>query len=131
VPENDGVADRPQSALTAGSVDRQENAEIEETLDATVDAGKPAPGLSTPEVAGNYDPGRYQDATRSYIAYWLLGLLTLMVVGGFGMLLIVPEVTFDDLKSILELVFGPIVALVSAATGFYFGAQQPGTGKKP
>lgn len=131
MPENDGGADPRQSASTAGSADRQDNAEIQETLDATVGAGKPAPGLSTPEVTGNYDPGRYQDATRSYIAYWLLGLLTLMVVGGFGMLLVVPTVTFDDLKGILELVFGPIVALVSAATGFYFGAQQPGAGKKP
>ena len=128
MPENDGIAEPRTSAAPP---ERHDNAEIQETLDATVGAGKPAPGLSTPEVTGNYDPGRYQDATRSYIAYWLLGLLTLMVAGGFGMLLIVPTVTFENLKSILELVFGPVVALVSAATGFYFGAQQSGTGKKP
>ncbi|CDG83439.1 hypothetical protein GJA_2808 [Janthinobacterium agaricidamnosum NBRC 102515 = DSM 9628] len=106
------------------------NPDIEERLDATVAAATDAPVLETPSEKG-YDPLRYQDTTRSYIAYWLLSLLTLMVLGGFGMLLAVPAVTFDNLKSILELVFGPIVALVSAATGFYFGAQQPGAGKKP
>lgn len=138
MPENNGVAEPPnpskqaqQPPPSAPPSELHDDADIEETLDATVDPGKPAPGLSTPEIRGDYDPGRYQDATRSYIAYWLLGLLTLMVAGGFGMLLIVPTVTFENLKSILELVFGPIVALVSAATGFYFGAQQSATGKKP
>ena len=101
---------------------------ISETLDATVAEGASAPAFETPGEKG-YDPGKYQDTTRSYIAYWLLFLLTLLVLGGFGMLFAINAVTFENLKSILELIFGPIVALVSAATGFYFGAQQPG--KKP
>jgi hypothetical protein len=33
------------------------------------------------------------------------------------------EPTFDELKTLVELLLGPLVALVSAATGFYFGAQ--------
>jgi hypothetical protein len=123
--DNDAAA----QAATAGA--QAADSDIEETLDATVAAGEAAPERQDPEVKSGYDPGRYQDATRSYIAYWLLTLLTLMVLGGFGMLFALEEVTFEHLKSILDLVFGPIVALVSAATGFYFGAQQFGANKKP
>lgn len=107
----------------------QENVHIQETLEATVTANAAAPALEIPSEGG-YDPLRYQDATRSYIAYWLLSLLTVMVVGGLAMLFARPSVTFENLKSILELIFGPVVALVSAATGFYFGAHQPGSDKR-
>ena len=95
-----------------------------EILDATVPKGASAPAF---DALGEkkYDAAQYQDETRSYIAYWLLFLLTLLVLGGFGMLFAIKDATYDHLKSILELIFGPIVALVSAATGFYFGAQQP------
>ena len=105
-----------------------DESEISETLDATVAQGALVSAFETPSEE-RYDPGKYQDTTRSYIAYWLLSLLTLLVLGGFGMLFAVETVTFENFKSILELIFGPIIALVSAATGFYFGAQQPG--KKP
>lgn len=112
----------------AAASQAHDNAHIQETLEATVTANAAAPALESPSESG-YDPLRYQDATRSYIAYWLLSLLTIMVVGGFAMLFAVPSMTFENLKSILELVFGPIVALVSAATGFYFGAHQLGSDK--
>ncbi|AXA89815.1 hypothetical protein [Massilia sp. YMA4] len=122
---------RTAAAGQAAADNELDDGEIQEVLDATVGVGTAAPALRQPEVKGDYDPGRYQDATRSYIAYWLLGLLTILVIGGFSLLFVVPGgATFDNLKSILELVFGPIIALVSAATGFYFGAQQPGPEKK-
>lgn len=132
VPPADTAVTTGQPAPAAAADNEIDDGEIQEVLDATVGVGKAAPELRRPEVKGDYDPGRYQDATRSYIAYWLLALLTLLVIGGFSLLFAVPGgATFDNLKSILELVFGPIIALVSAATGFYFGAQQPGPGKKP
>lgn len=52
-------------------------------------------------------------------------LLTLLIVCGFGSLFVAQTVTFENIKNILEVIFGPVIALVSAATGFYFGAQQP------
>jgi hypothetical protein len=76
----------------------RDDADIEETLDATVRAGEAAPKRQDPKVKSGYDPDRYQE--------------------------------FENLKSILELVLGPIVALVSAATGFYFGAQQAGKARQ-
>ncbi len=120
------AAPGPEDALAGG--------EVSEVLDATVDQALAAPVLSQARVDPSYDPDKYRDATRSYIAYWLLGLLTAVVVFSFGALLFFKKdtLTFIDLKSLLELLLGPIVALVSAATGFYFGSQQQGNGgKKP
>lgn len=121
------AADEPPQ-LSPVSPQQMMTDEIGETLDATVAEGQAAPAFETPEEK-RYDPVQYQDATRSYIAYWLLLLLTLLVIGGFSLPFIIKPITFENIKSILELILGPIVALVSAATGFYFGAQQPG--KKP
>ena len=97
--------------------------EFEETLDATVGLGQPAPAFEAP-AEKRYDPAQYQDTTRSYIAYWLLLLLTLLILSTFGSLFVIQTITFENVKSIIELILGPIIALVSAATGFYFGAQQ-------
>ncbi len=66
----------------------------EDVLDATVpDPDQAAPGLDAP-TSKPYDPDQFRDQARKRITYWLLILL-----------------------------LGPIIALVSAATGFYFGAQ--------
>ena len=101
-----------------------DNPDISETLDATVAQGDHAPALKPPSET-TYDQSKYHDTTRSYIAYWLLFLLTLLIVCGFGSLFVAQTVTFENIKNILEVIFGPVIALVSAATGFYFGAQQP------
>jgi cobalamin biosynthesis Mg chelatase CobN len=105
---------------------------VSEVLDATVADDTAAPALSELEE-NTYDPDKYRDTTRSYIAYWLLGLLTIVVIFSFIALVIINKgtVIFADLKSLLELLLGPIVALVSAATGFYFGSQQSTNAKKP
>ena len=111
--------------------DVTEPTEPTETLNATVDEHSAAPGFDGPREEP-FDSERHRDTTRSWIAYWLLGLLTLVVVFSFGSLIVFSDgkVTFDNLKSLLELVMGPIVALVSAATGFYFGSQQSNDSKK-
>lgn len=102
-------------------------------LDATVADDTAAPALNELKENTDYDPDKYRDATRSYIAYWLLGLLTIVVIFSFTALVVINKgtVTFAELKSLLELLLGPIVALVSAATGFYFGSQQSTNAKKP
>ncbi len=98
--------------------------DMSEILDATLGDEEQAPQLSKPSVEP-YDPLRYHDATRSYIAYWLLAILTLLVIGGFALpFWTTTAIPFANLKSVLDLVFGPIVALVSSVTGFYFGSQQ-------
>ncbi len=108
--------------------------DIFEPLDGTLAADAPAPGLNKPAEEGGYDPDRYRDTTRSYIAYWLLFLLTLVILGSFASLATLErdKLSFENLRGLLELIFGPLVALVSAATGFYFGAQsgQPRNGRR-
>jgi hypothetical protein len=76
----------------------------------------------------DYDPRPQHDAARRYIAYWLLALLTTLIVCTFGgfvlfICLSATKPTFTDFKSLVELVLTPLLTLVSAATGFYFGSQ--------
>jgi hypothetical protein len=95
-----------------------------EVLDATVpDPNEAAPGFDTPRSKA-YDPDEFRDQARKRITYWLLALLTLLVTYAFGgLFLIENKPSFEHLKSLVEMLLGPLIALVSAATGFYFGAQ--------
>lgn len=71
-----------------------------------------------------YDPEPGRDQARLWITLWLLGLLTLLVLVTFAALVLIPGVlTFENLKNILEILLSPLIVLVSAATGFYFGAK--------
>ncbi len=96
----------------------------EETLDATIsDPNVSAPNLTGPS-SRPYDPDEFRDQARKRITYWLLALLTTLFIGAFTSLFCLDtKPTFDHLKSLLEVLLGPLVTLVSAATGFYFGAQ--------
>lgn len=84
-----------------------------------------APGLFT-----DYDADRSRDTARANITYWLLALFTLLIVGSFlaMYLFLEKKPEFEQLKVMIELILGPLVALVSAATGFYFGAQSRNNG---
>jgi hypothetical protein len=95
-----------------------------ETLDATVpDPAQAAPSL-TVLPSKRFDAEEFRDQARKKITYWLLLLMTLLFVGAFGALFAIEgRPTFEHLKGLLEILLGPLVALVSAATGFYFGAQ--------
>lgn len=68
-----------------------------------------------------YDPRPGEDGARRTIAYALVGLLAIIV---FAVLLLlafgVVEVT--ELKD-FSVLLGPVITLVSAATGFYYGTK--------
>jgi NADH:ubiquinone oxidoreductase subunit 3 (subunit A) len=70
---------------------------------------------------GPSDTRKREDITRSYIAYALIGLLFL-IVGCIFALLFLGKVNLADVKDI-GVIFGPVVTLVSAATGFYYGTK--------
>ena len=94
-----------------------------EVLDATVPDADAAPDLETP-TSRAYDPDEFKDQARKRITYWLLALLSLLISFAFaGLFIIEGKPSFEHLKSLVELLLGPLIALVSAATGFYFGAQ--------
>lgn len=74
-----------------------------------------------PRVASEYDPRPQEDGARRTIAYLLIGLLWL-IVAGVLILLAFGSITVNDIKE-FGVVLGPVVALVSAATGFYYGTK--------
>lgn len=74
-----------------------------------------------PKVGGDYDPRPQEDGARRTIAYLLIGLLWL-IISGILILLSFGSITVADLKE-FAVVLGPIVTLVSAATGFYYGTK--------
>ncbi len=100
-----------------------------------VAAGPPALDLE----AGGGEPGRaggrplslppletipYTDRVRGRIAERLIWLLTGVVVLAFASLWrIEPAPGAGELKELLTVLFGPLVALVAAAVGYYFGGK--------
>lgn len=69
-----------------------------------------------------YDPDKDREQIRGYIALGLLALFMLIVFGSF-LSLIFHWIPLNDLKEILTIIFGPLIALLSAVTGFYYGEQ--------
>jgi polyferredoxin len=96
----------------------------EEILDATIaDPNVAAPVLQVLSEKP-YNEREFRDQARKRITYWMLALLSVLFVGSFVSLWFLSAApTFDQVKTVIELLLGPLVALVSAATGFYFGAQ--------
>jgi hypothetical protein len=74
------------------------------------------PDITTPI----YNANEHADNTRQKIAYGLLWLLAFIVACIFGTLWF----TDTDVADIKEfaVILGPVITLVSAATGFYYGA---------
>lgn len=101
-------------------------------------SGAPAPPLATSGLAtAPYDPTRDREGVRSQLAIGLTLLLAVLVVAPFGLILVgatcdglfptseackrIPTV---PLKDLLETLLTPIVGLVGAVTGFYFGENK-------
>lgn len=68
-----------------------------------------------------YDPRPHEDAARRRIAYSLIALLFIVVILIF-ILLATGIITVSDIKE-FSVILGPLVTLVSAATGFYYGTK--------
>lgn len=104
----------------------------------------PSPSISlgspsttpTPIEPSDYNPVQAQDAARKNIAYALLGITALIILGAFILATYAlgrNQPIGENLKTVLALlnvVFGPIVALLGSATGFYFGANAVARGQE-
>lgn len=86
----------------------------------------PKPNQAAPQVGGVYDPRPHEDRARRRIAYLLIGLLWL-IVSGILILLSLGYIEVKDIKD-FGVVLSPVIALVSAATGFYYGTKSNSTG---
>ena len=76
---------------------------------------------NTIQIGDLYDPRPQEDGARRTIAYLLIGLLYAVVLALFG-LIAFGLITVADIKD-FAVILGPVVTLVSAATGFYYGTK--------
>jgi uncharacterized membrane protein len=72
-----------------------------------------------------YDSRRHEDQARRNIAYLLISLLIAICIASFVLVIGWPQ-TLDKVVQLIQIVLSPIVALVSAATGFYYGTKSKG-----
>jgi hypothetical protein len=95
-----------------------------------VDLGEPEGGDLLPSTR-TYDPEPARESIRGYLAVAAMALLVFLVLATFATLVWVvysypdvPDTTrMEPLKTVLELLLSPIVAIVGSVTGFYFGGQ--------
>ena len=90
----------------------------------------PGPVQAPPPAAvESYDLDRKREGWRGVIALWLLALLTVVVIIAFAIFWYEPD-KVAALRDLLSIIFGPIVTLVGAATGYYFGASAANRGSR-
>jgi len=75
----------------------------------------------SPQIGDTYDPRPHEDQARRHIAYLLIGLLW-VVIGAIFILVAFSSIGVLEVKE-FAVVLGPVVTLVSAATGFYYGTK--------
>lgn len=96
-------------------------------LDLTTVEAPPEGPPQRPRVGEPYDPERDREKMRGRIAIALLGLLGGVIIGTFLTLWLKWAAT-DDLLKVLNVVFGSLLGLVGAVTGFYYGSASRGRG---
>ena len=97
------------------------------SLDLTKDepaAGQPITEFGEAEEIQEraYDPRPTEDQARKYIAYALIGLLFFVCIATI-LGVMTGWLTEAEATALLQLILSPVVALVSAATGFYYGTK--------
>lgn len=89
---------------------------------------EPAPG---DEPKAHFDPEKEREEMRRNFTNWLLCILAGTLIAAFLMMAIIAtrgdkeafEREADLLMKMMTLVFGPLVALIGSAVGFYFGSN--------
>jgi hypothetical protein len=116
-------ADPPPEGENAPDAPAADPATATAELDLTQEPADPASpqGLAPPDTKP-YDPERDREAVRGRIALLLIWILAGIIVASFLTVWGSPD-KFPTVKSLLELIIAPVVALVGSATGFYFGGK--------
>lgn len=92
-----------------------------ETLDFSDEASSEDIQSGEVQLGNEYDSRPKEDEARRVIAYLLIGLLWVLVAG-IVILVAFGSISMTDIKE-FSVIIGPVVALVSAATGFYYGTK--------
>jgi len=101
---------------------------LEAGADGTIDLGSALEDNVEPKTRP-YSVARTRENIRGVIALGLIALLSTVVVISLLLIWIHPDRS-KELHELLVLVFGPLIALVGSATGFYFGSKEKETEAK-
>ena len=71
-------------------------------------------------------PKRAVEDTKAVLAFTLAGLTGLVVVGLF-VVLALDRINADEFQKLAGLMLGPLVGLLGAATGYYYGKSSGGS----
>jgi len=107
---------RKYAAESDGILKKETQGNPIESLDYTAD--RPIAHEATPSL---YDARPGEDSARRRIAYLLIALLFIIIIWILWMTA-AGVIDTDDLKE-FSVILSPIITLVSAATGFYYGTK--------
>jgi hypothetical protein len=63
-----------------------------------------------------------QELVRGTLAYLIFGLVAALMIG-YGLIMLYMHQPFHVIQEFIERMLGPLIALLSAATGYYFGSK--------
>ena len=92
-----------------------------EELDLTNEPEPTSNKVDQPPIVIPYDPTKQREWMRGIVAGILLFILGFIVFGSF-LSYWLNWTAREELEGLLTILFAPIIGLVGAATGFYFGA---------
>lgn len=97
-----------------------EDAEPQGSLDLTNEAATSE--LAAPLRREPYDPSRDRERVRGTIAKWLILLLVAIIAALLGGVF-AGRLTVDELERVAAVIISPVVGLLGAVLGFYYGEQ--------
>jgi hypothetical protein len=97
--------------------------------DAPQDLGSATPTDAPGYQTRPFNPEKARESVRGNIAIALIALLAATILASFALLWLHPD-RYKDVHDWLDVIFNPLVALVGAATGYYFGSQSSAKSNK-
>lgn len=122
---NDESRDPGAPAEGSGVSPEETSLELEEGRLLDLEEGRSLPSIiRSVQSAAEVRLGRPRslEETRAQVARALVALLAVVILFSFLTLWMVAP-TGDQLEGLLTIIFGPLIALVSAAVGYYFGEK--------
>src|SRR3954469_10089523 len=109
-----------------GTIDLEGEAVVNAANQPPVDLDRGIAPASLPETVREQDTVTFTDHARRNIAYWLLSILSAIILLAFVLLLWAlksgngtTDKNFEHIGALLNIVFGPVATLVGSAVGFY------------
>ncbi len=108
---------RPQPREVAGWATTRRSLDLEENKEPRFEEAPPT------------EKDRPIEKVRAQVARALVAILAVVIFFSFLTLwMISPPPGMADLEKVLTIIFGPLIALVSGAVGYYFGGKSGGDG---